>query len=85
MNEVHEHDVVAEIERVVRRELGRDIVLAAHHGLQSDLALDSLVLMTLAVELEDRYRVRLREEDTDTTHTVGDLAQLVVRRSKEQR
>lgn len=80
-----EDEVVAVIEAVVRRELGREVAVARHHALQAELALDSLSLLTLAVELEDRFRVKLNEEDAGSLSTVGDLAALVVRRAGEQR
>jgi acyl carrier protein len=49
-----------------------------------DLALDSLTLMGLVVNLEDHYRVILDETDATGIRTIADLAALVVRRIAEQ-
>ena len=52
--------------------------------LLEDLALDSLGLTVLAVGLENRYRVRLDEQDAQGIVTVEDLARLVVSRMRAQ-
>jgi acyl carrier protein len=49
-----------------------------------DLALDSLTLMSLVVNLEDHYRVLLNETDAPEVRTIADLAALVVQRIREQ-
>jgi acyl carrier protein len=48
--------------------------------LVEDLRLDSLRLLTLAVEVENRFRVALDEEDEAEIETVGDLADTVARK-----
>ena len=50
-----------------------------HAGLRlvEDLALDSIQLLTLAVEVENRFRVRMDPEDEEGIETVGDLADVV--------
>jgi len=74
--------VLEELRRIAReqleisRELGPDDLL-------SDLELDSMALIVLAVGLEDRFRVKLSEQDSPSLRTVGDLAELVVRRCAE--
>jgi acyl carrier protein len=55
--------------------------IQSHHGLIQDLRLDSLGLTVLAVGLEDRFRVRLTEEDSALINTVQDLARLVASRA----
>jgi len=52
-------------------------------ALAGDLHLDSMELITLAVALEDRFRVRLSESDAARVTTAGDLADLVARRALE--
>ncbi len=78
------NEVLAEIRRVARDELSIELAIEPHHGLIADLALDSMSVTVLAVALEDRYRIVLREEDGGAI-TVGDLAALVVRRVEEAR
>jgi len=45
--------------------------------LAEDLGLDSIGLLTLALELENHYRVRLEENPAAPPTTLGDLAELV--------
>lgn len=73
-------DVLAEIARVVRDELGVARAVSPGDDLVTDLQLDSVGLLTLAVALEDRFRVALSEEDAASVRTVADLAALVAKR-----
>lgn len=76
-------EVEAEIARVLRDELGWDRPVEPDLDLAQDLQLDSVTLLTLVVELENRFRVALREEDAEEVRTVRELAQLVVQRAAE--
>ncbi len=76
-----EEEVLAEISQIVARELEITGPIQSHHGLIQDLRLDSLGLTVLAVGLEDRFRVRLTEEDSAQINTVQDLARLVAARA----
>lgn len=73
--------VVEVIRNIMRRELGFAGEVEAGHAMVRDLGLDSLGLLTLAVGLENRFRLRLDDVDAAGVETVGDLAALVVRRS----
>lgn len=77
--------VLEEIARIAGAEL--ELAGRAHPGarLVEDLALDSLGLTVLAVGLENRFRVKLDEQDAEGIVTVEDLARLVVRRAREGR
>ncbi|MFY2563606.1 acyl carrier protein [Corallococcus terminator] len=75
-----ELEVVAEIRRIAADELEWKGVVEPQHDLVRDLQLDSLGLTVLAVGLENRFRIRLSEEDAQGVRTVADLAKLVVRR-----
>jgi acyl carrier protein len=77
-------DVIEEMKRIAERELELAGTIAADAQLVRDLGLDSLGLTVLAVGLENRFRVRLQEEDAEGIVTAGDLALLVVRRVREQ-
>lgn len=61
-----------ELER--RLEGGR---LTPELRLVEDLALDSIQLLTLAVEVENRFRICMDPEDEEGIETVGDLADVV--------
>ena len=71
--------VAAEIRRLAREELG----LAFEAGDDEELAgrLDSLALLSLVVAVEDRFRVRIREDDAAATRSLADLARLVAERT----
>ncbi len=45
-----------------------------------DLGLDSVTLLTLAVEVEDHFKVCLDADDEEAIVTLGDLADIVLRR-----
>jgi len=70
--------IAAEIRRLAREELG----LAVEAGDDEELAsrLDSLALLSLVVAVEDRFRVRIREDDAAATRSLADLARLVADR-----
>ena len=78
-------EIVGEIGRVLRDELGVFREPRLSDDLIVDLQLDSVGLLTLVVGLEDRFRVALKEEDAAAVRTVGDLAALVLRRREEAR
>ncbi len=75
--------VLAEIARVLRDELQLAKEVKPSDDLAADLQLDSVSLLTLVVELENRFRVALNEADAADIHTVTELAALVVRRANE--
>lgn len=66
------------IAEVAREHVGWRGELAPEMRLVEDLRLDSLRLLTLAVEVENRFRVALDEDDEAEIETVGDLADVVV-------
>jgi acyl carrier protein len=76
--------VLFEIRRILSQELDwKGPVEPAQH-LMRELQLDSLGLTVLAVELENRFRIRLSVEDSVGVSTVGDLMRLVASRSVEE-
>jgi acyl carrier protein len=76
-------EVLGEIRRVLREELGLAREARPDDDLIADLQLDSVGLLTLVVGLEDRFRVVLAEEDAAAVRTVRDLAALVAQRRGE--
>lgn len=72
-----EGEVVAEIRRILGEELEWTGAVEPAHDLLKDLQLDSLGLTVLAVGLENRFRVKLSEQDSVGVSTVADLARLV--------
>ena len=70
-------DGIAEVARV---HLGWEDELTPEMRLVEDLRLDSVRLLTLAAEVENRFRVRLDELDEGSIETVGDLVAVVRRK-----
>jgi acyl carrier protein len=78
-----EQRVAAEIVRLAREQLGYRGPL---DGTASPLAgqLDSLVLLSLVVAVEDRFRIALADDDAAATRTLEDLARLVTERASPE-
>ncbi|SBS77205.1 Phosphopantetheine-binding protein [uncultured Mycobacterium sp.] len=57
--------------------------LTADSGLQ-DAGMDSARVLSLVFRIEARYDIDLDAEDGDDLRTVGELAQLVLRRIRER-
>jgi len=78
-----EAEILAGIAEVARAHLGWEEPLTPDMRLVEDLRLDSIRLLTLAVEVENRFRVRLDELDEGGIETVGDLVATVRRKLGE--
>jgi len=72
-------EILRGVTEVARRHVGFEGRLEPEMDLVEDLALDSIRLLTLAVEVENRFRVCLDEEDEAAITTVGDLVAAVER------
>jgi acyl carrier protein len=68
------------IAQVVREHLGWKGSLSLEMRLVEDLRLDSVRLLTLAAEVENRFRVLLDETDEAGIKTVADLVATVRRK-----
>jgi acyl carrier protein len=73
--------VLEEIRRIAAEELEWTRPVQPTDDLLKDLQLDSLGLTVLAVGLENRFRVKLTEEDSAGILTVADLMHLVAART----
>lgn len=71
------NDLLAVIAAVAREHVGYAGPLAPELRLIEDLELDSVKALTLVVELENRFRIRLEPEDEAEIVTVGDLALVI--------
>jgi acyl carrier protein len=72
-------EVFAEVQAIARRELELTREVTRDDALLTDLELDSLSLTVLAVGLENRFRVKIPDEQAIGVRTVGDLSELVAR------
>ncbi len=78
-----QQQVLAEIRRIAAEELEWAGTVEPAHNLVRDLQLDSLGLTVMAVGLENRFRIKLSEEDAQGIQTVEDLTKLVATRATE--
>lgn len=78
-----QEEILRGIESVAREHLDRLEQLEPGMDLVEDLELDSLLLLTLAVEVENRFRICLDQEDEASIRTVGDLMGVVHRKITE--
>ena len=65
------------VARVADRHLGWEGELRPEMHLVEDLELDSLKLLTLAIEVENHFQIHLSEEDEAGIETVGDLVRII--------
>jgi len=70
-----ETKVACEIRRIAREELG--FALEAPDGEELASRFDSLALLSLLVAVEDRFRVRIGDEEAARSRSLEDLARLV--------
>jgi len=76
---MHPDEILAAVEEVARRHVGFTGVLRPEQRLVEDLELDSLKALTLALEVENRFRICLDPETEAAIETVGDLVRAVER------
>jgi acyl carrier protein len=84
VNELRE-EILAEIRRAVAVDLELPGPVELRHGLSTDLQIDSMGALVLAVALEDRFRVKLTGIEAGSVVTVDDLVGLVERAVREDR
>lgn len=76
--------VLIDLEEIASLHLGRSGGLRLDMDLIEDLELDSLLLLILAVEVENRFEICLDQEEEAAIRTVGDLAETVIRKVSEK-
>lgn len=72
--------ILAGIGEVARAHLGWEGDVTPEMRLVEDLRLDSVRLLTLAAEVENRFRIFLDEADETAIETVADLVEVVRRK-----
>ncbi|MDP3232181.1 MAG: acyl carrier protein [Myxococcales bacterium] len=77
--------VLSTVQAIAEVELDHHEPITLRQRLNEDLHLDSIGMVVVAVGLENRFRVKLGEEDGVQLKTVGDLVGLVCRRVLEER
>ena len=75
-----DEEILEAISGVAHDKLDLDRELSGDMRLVEDLELDSIRLLTLAMEIEDHFEVCLDEEDEEAIVTVDDLVGVVRRK-----
>ena len=78
-----EHQILEGVREVFRDHLQMQSPVGNETHLFRDLQLDSLKQLTLVVELENHFRVRLDAGDEEGLETIGDVVRLIDRRLSE--
>ncbi|MCP3959843.1 MAG: acyl carrier protein [bacterium] len=73
-------EILHRIAEVARDKLELKVEVRPETRLVEDLELDSIRLLTLAMEVEDRFEICLDEEDEEGIVTVADLVDVVGRK-----
>ncbi len=72
-------EILEEVARIAREKIEWQGPLSAEMRLLEDLEMDSIRLLTLAMAVENHFRIRLSEEDEESIETVGDLVLVIER------
>lgn len=70
-------EILSQTCQLLKSACGVDEAITESSRLGEDLHLDSVGMLSLAVNLENRYRVRLVDDPTAPPETVGDVLDLV--------
>ena len=68
---------VLEVAKAAEAVLEREVAVTASSDISRDLAVDSLALMNIVMELEDRFDISIPIDRLSEVQTVGDLAALI--------
>ena len=68
---------VHEIARAAETVLGRPVRVTSHTDIARDLAIDSLALMNIVMELEDKFDLSIPLDRMAVVATVGELGSLI--------
>ncbi len=77
-------DILTGLAEIASAKLEREDRITESTRLIEDLKLDSLAQLTLAIEVENRFQLRLDETGVAGIETVGELVDVIARASQEQ-
>ncbi len=66
-----------EVARVAQDVLGRSVAVTAETDISRDLAIDSLGLMNIVMELEERFDISIPLARLSEVRTAGDLSSII--------
>ena len=78
---MHTHTIAEQVEGLLRLDVRRDLRdnIRQQALLEKELALDSLALLLLAIDLEDFFRIDIDDEAIAAWRTVADITAMIER------
>jgi acyl carrier protein len=73
-----------ELEAILREHVGEEVTIRATSTMSGELGLDSLELLEITAQIEDRFGVRLPDDALPELRTVGDVLLALERRLSEK-
>ena len=80
-----EEEILTRVRAVLAERCGVHAELSANTRLAEDLGLDSIGLLTLALELENHYQLQLGDDPANPPRSVGDVVSLIAKGLEENR
>jgi acyl carrier protein len=70
-----------QVRQCLSRTLGQPLERITPEAMLADIVYESFRLVEVAIELQEEFGVRLEQEDLVAVSSVGDLSELIARRS----
>jgi len=77
-------EILAVTTEIMQRHVDRDRVVLPTDHIQNDLGLDSLGVMEIVADIEDRFELTIPNDILGGLSTVGDVAQALTRLRESQ-
>ncbi|MDO4791303.1 MAG: acyl carrier protein [Buchananella hordeovulneris] len=75
-----ENEILAGLAEIVNEETGVDVAeVTLEKSFSDDLDVDSLSMMTIVATAEERFEVRIPDEDATALSTVGDAVNYILK------
>ncbi|WP_214881607.1 MULTISPECIES: acyl carrier protein [unclassified Exiguobacterium] len=66
--------ILVDVQEAVAEKLGKDVSeITADKSFKDDLGADSLEVMEMVMDLEDKFDITIEDEDAEKLSTVGDV------------
>jgi acyl carrier protein len=75
--DVDVREVVGGVKEILRQELG-DVPIHLRSHMENDLQADSLAAVQLVMEAEDRFEIKIEDDEAKELETVKDLVKLIL-------
>ncbi len=72
-------DLEQKVKQIIREQLQDGTAINSDAKLKDDLKMDSLEIVSMQMELETEFHIRIPDESIETLVTVGDVVQLITK------